>query len=100
LLITDCNFRDIPETKDEIDEMRSDTWYYVGSNDIFPQEFIKFLSMGEELRSIFLKVHGDLLTAGYWRSIKAKHLAGEVSIVVPYYRPTLPTGKIKNLKTA
>ena len=99
-LITDCNFRDIPEAKNDIDEIRSDTWFYVGNNDIFPQEFIKFLSMNAELQSIFLKVHGDLLTADYWRNIKAKHLAGEVSVVVPYYRPTLPTRKVKTLKTA
>ena len=99
-LITNCNFRDIPQARNDIDEMRSDAWYYVDNNDMFPQEFIKFLSMEEELRSIFLKVHGDLLTADYWRNIKAKHLAGEVSVVVPYYRPTLPSGKVKTLKTA
>ena len=56
--------------------------------------------MSAELQSVFLKVHGDLLTADYWRNIKAKHLAGEVSVVVPYYRPTLPAKKVKNLKTA
>ncbi len=89
-LVTDCNFRDIPEADDYIDEMRSDTWYYVGEHDIFPQEFIKFLSMNEELRGLFLQVHGDLLTAEYWRSIKTRHQSGEVSVVVPYFRPALP----------
>ncbi len=89
-LITDCNFRDIPEANDIIDEMRSDTWYYVDKNDIFPQEFIKFLAMDEELRSLFLEVHGDLLTADYWRNIKAKHLEGQISVVIPYKTPGLP----------
>ena len=99
-LITECNFRDIPEADNEMDEMRSDTWYYVGEHDMFPEEFIKFLSMDKDLRALFLEVHGDLLTADYWRDIKAKHLAGEVSVVVPYFRPTLPPNRIQKQETA
>ncbi len=99
-LVTECNFRDIPEAEDDIDELRSDTWYYVGEHDIFPEEFIKFLSMDLELRSLFLEVHGDLLTADYWRNIQAKHRAGEVSVVVPYFRPALPQKQIQSMKTA
>lgn len=99
-LITDCNFRDIPETNDEIDELRLDAWYYVGEHDIFPQEFIKFLSMDRELQTLFLEVHGELLTADYWRNIQANHRAGEVSVVVPYFRPALPEGREKKMKSA
>ena len=84
------NSRDIPEADDYIDELRSDAWYYVGEHDIFPEEFINFLSMDKELQSLFLEVHGDLLTAEYWRNIQAMHRTGEVSVVVPYFRPALP----------
>jgi len=89
-LITECNFRDIPQASDDIDEMRSESWYYVGAHDMFPEEFIKFLSMDEELRSLFLVVHGELLTAEYWREVQAMHRSGKVSLVVPYDRPKLP----------
>ncbi|RKZ49966.1 MAG: bifunctional isocitrate dehydrogenase kinase/phosphatase [Gammaproteobacteria bacterium] len=89
-LITECNFRDIPQTNDDIDEMRSESWYFVGEHDMFPEEFIKFLSMDKELRSLFLVVHGELLTAEYWREIQAMHRSGKVSLVVPYDRPKLP----------
>ena len=89
-LITACNFRDIPNANDDIDELRSEAWYYVGPNDMFPEEFIKFLSMDKELRSLFLVVHGELLTAEYWREIKSLHQSGKVSLVVPYDRPRLP----------
>jgi len=99
-LVTECHFRDIPVAEDDIDELRSDTWYYVGAHDIFPEEFIKFLSMNKDLQSLFLEVHGDLLTADYWRTIQAKHRAGEVSVVVPYFRPTLPLKQIQKMKTA
>lgn len=95
-LITECNFRDIPEAKDDIDEMRSESWYYVGEHDMFPEEFMKFLSMNQELRSIFLVVHGELLTAEYWRDIKSLHKSGQVSLVVPYSRPKMPLSDLKH----
>jgi len=94
-LVTDCNFRDIPEASDFEDEMLADTWYYVGENDIFPEEFIRFLSMNEQLKTEFMKYHKDLLTAEYWRGIQQQHAKGEVSLVVPY---TSVISKLKALK--
>ena len=91
-LVTDCNFRDMPEPEHEEDAMRSDTWYYVGNNDIFPEEFMKFLAMEADLRRDFLSVHGDLLTAQYWRRIAEDLKSGRISLVVPYAKPELPAG--------
>lgn len=90
-LVTDCNFRDVPEPSFDEDEMRPDSWFYVADNDIFPAEFIKFLSMDKALKELFLTVHGDLLTADYWRSIKKQHLDDEIPEVVPYYRAPPPS---------
>jgi len=87
-LITECNFRDFPNAGDDLDELRSEPWFYVGTHDVFPQEFIRFLPLDDELRALFLKIHGDLLQTSYWCNIKASHLEGEASIVVPYYRPS------------
>ena len=94
-LVTECQFRDIPDTDDTFDEIRDDTWYYVGEHDIFPEEFVKFLSMDDELQSLFRLFHEDVLTADYWRNIKQKHLNGNISLVVPYHRPVLPTDTIQ-----
>jgi isocitrate dehydrogenase kinase/phosphatase len=85
-LVTDCNFRDVPEASFDEDEMRPDSWFYVGENDVFPAEFIKFLSMDKQLKELFHEVHGDLLTAEYWREIKRQHLENQILEVVPYYR--------------
>ncbi len=51
-LVTECNFREIPEASEFEDEMLADTWYYVGEKDIFPEEFIKFLSKQKVLHFI------------------------------------------------
>ena len=76
-LVTDCNFRDIPESNHIEDEMQADTWYYVGEHDIFPEEFIRFLSMNDKLKAEFMKYHKDLLTSKYWQRIKNQHLKGQ-----------------------
>ncbi|TDJ64405.1 MAG: bifunctional isocitrate dehydrogenase kinase/phosphatase [Proteobacteria bacterium] len=90
-LVTDCNFRDLPVPSFDEDEMRPDSWFYVATNDVFPAEFIKFLSMNKSLKALFLEVHADLLTADYWRAIKTQHLENQILEVVPYYHPPLPT---------
>lgn len=89
-LVTECDFRDIPDSDDDEDLMRSDVWFHVNKNDIFPEEFIKFLSMDAKLRALFLEVHGDLLTADYWNRVKHKHLKGDIELVIPYFRHSLP----------
>ena len=91
VLITECDFRDIPDSDDDDDLMRSDVWFHVNKNDMFPEEFIKFLSMDANLRALFLEVHGDLLTADYWNRIKNKHISGDIELVIPYFRHSMPS---------
>lgn len=84
-LVTECNFRDIPKARDDTDELRSEPWYYIDKNDIFPEEFMKFLSMKTELKQVFMRAHGDLLSAKYWNDIKASLESGNTPLVIPYY---------------
>ncbi len=87
-LVTDCRFRELPEPDDDMDLMDPGAVRYIGPHDIFPEEFIKFLAMEDELRKAFLDLHGDLLTARYWRDVKNRRLAGEITHIVPYRRTT------------
>jgi len=85
-LVTDCRFRELPDTDDDFGLADPTTAMYIGANDIFPEEFIKFLAMDARLRQVFLEVHGDLLTPAWWRAVKNRRLAGEITQVVPYAR--------------
>lgn len=76
-LVTDCNFRELPEARYEEDEMRQETWFYVHGNDVFPEEFMRFLAMDDGYRQVFLSAHADLLTVEYWRATKERHLRGD-----------------------
>lgn len=85
-LVTDCRFRDLPPAAHDEDELRPQPWFYVDRRDVFPAEFIRFLAMDEDLKTIFLAAHGDLLTADYWRDIQQQHLSAKMPEVVPYAR--------------
>ncbi|HTT70409.1 MAG TPA: bifunctional isocitrate dehydrogenase kinase/phosphatase [Anaeromyxobacteraceae bacterium] len=83
-LVTDCNFRDIPRASGDEDETGGEPWFYVGENDVFPEEFLTFLGLPERLRNAFLAAHGEILTADFWRRMQARHRAGEIVDIFPY----------------
>lgn len=85
-MVTDCNFRELPQPQCMEDEMRSETWFYVADNDVFPEQFISFLGFGKELESFFLEWHSEILTARYWRDLQTQHRMGRVLDVLPYHR--------------
>jgi isocitrate dehydrogenase kinase/phosphatase len=83
-LVTDCQFREMPAAADDSEELCGEPWFYVGPNDIFPEEFLNFMGLGGELRCSFLEVHDEILTAQYWHGIQARHRAGELIDIIPY----------------
>jgi len=85
-LVTDCRFRDLPQADSIEDEMRADAWFYVGEDDVFPEQFANFLGLSPEHLQIFLDHHADILTAEFWRDLKRRHKAGEVLEILPYPR--------------
>lgn len=89
-LVTDCNFRDPVVADFDEDEMRPPDWYYVADTDVFPHQFAAFLGFDGALRELFLRVHGELMTATWWRDVKARHQAGEMFELVPYRRRPEP----------
>jgi isocitrate dehydrogenase kinase/phosphatase len=82
--LTDCNFRKVPEPRNEEDEMSGEVWYSVGPKDVFPETFAPFLLGNPAVREVFMKHHADLLDAGFWQSHKERIQAGHVHDVFPY----------------
>jgi isocitrate dehydrogenase kinase/phosphatase len=82
--VTDCRFRDLPRAQSDEDEMRSEAWYYVADNDVFPETFINFLGLDAALEAAFLQTHGEVLTGEWWRGVQAKLRASELLEVLPY----------------
>jgi len=84
--VTDCRFRDLPQARNDEDEMRAEAWFHVNENDVFPETFIRFLGFDEHLKSTFLEVHGEITTAQWWRGIQQRLNEGEILEVLPYHR--------------
>ena len=82
--VTDCVFRDIPEARNEEEEMASEPWYPIGKHDVFPEQFGRFLLGNSRIRHYFMKHHADLLTRAWWQAHKDRILAGEVQDIFPY----------------
>ncbi|MBO0611561.1 MAG: bifunctional isocitrate dehydrogenase kinase/phosphatase [Pseudomonadota bacterium] len=82
--MTECNFRKIPPPRFPEDEFRSEPWYSIEPNDVFPEEFGTFLLSTPRIRKSFLKYHRNLLDARYWQAKKDKIVAGQYEDVFPY----------------
>ena len=82
--MTECNFRKIPPPRFPEDEFRSEPWYSVEPNDVFPEEFATFLLATPKIRKSFLKYHRDLLDYRYWKAKQDKIKEGQYEDVFPY----------------
>jgi isocitrate dehydrogenase kinase/phosphatase len=82
--VTDCHFRDIPQSIHPEDEMRDEAWFYVAENDVFPETFINFLAFDDAQRDAFMRVHGEILSAEFWRHVQQRLREGDLLEVLPY----------------
>ena len=82
--LTDCNFRKVPEPRNEEEEMSGEIWYKVGPKDVFPETFGPFLLGNPGVREVFMKHHADLLDPAFWQGHKERIAAGDVLDVFPY----------------
>jgi isocitrate dehydrogenase kinase/phosphatase len=81
-LLEDCQFRDLPSAHSDEEETSAEPWFYVGEHDIFPEQWLPFLSMPDVLREVFIREHGELLTPRWWRTQQARHR--EQSLEAPH----------------
>jgi len=84
IYLTDCNFRKIPKPKNAQQLMSSEPWYSVARNDIFPEEFSRFLLANDYIKTPFMKYHDDLLDADFWIEKQQKIEDGVFEDVFPY----------------
>jgi isocitrate dehydrogenase kinase/phosphatase len=84
--LTDCNFRRIPESTHEEDEMSATPWYSVGENDVFPEEFRLFFSGNPRAKAAFEAHHADIYDYRYWQQLQQSIRDGRVFDTFPYRR--------------
>ena len=74
------NFRTIPKSDDPyvLDTLS------VGPNDVFPEQFEHFIIGKKEFKDILKELHGDLMTAEYWRKVQDIAAIGIIQNFTPY----------------
>jgi len=82
--LTDCNFRELPVATSYEEEIASEPWFFVHENDIFPEEFPRFLGFRQDLMKTLLAHHGDLFEAAAWRRVQSALRAGNILDIFPY----------------
>ena len=82
--MVDCNFRHIPPPRTPEDEMSAEPYWSVGPNDVFPEQFARFLVTDPAAREIFLERHADLMDPEFWSGKQARVRAGVQEDVFPY----------------
>jgi isocitrate dehydrogenase kinase/phosphatase len=83
-LVADCRFRRLPEPRNDEEEMHHGAWYYVADNDVFPEQFPRFLGMSPAQREALLQAHGEIFEVGWWQALQADLRAGRQADVPPY----------------
>jgi isocitrate dehydrogenase kinase/phosphatase len=84
--LTECNFREIPQSRRYDDELSSEPWFHVGENDVFPEEWPRFLGLRKNLVNLLMEKHGDLFQVDFWHRTQEKLRSGQLIHIFPYSR--------------
>jgi len=82
--MAEMQFRHIPPAPNEEAELSGEVWYPVAANDVFPEEFARFLLGDARVRAAFLRHHADLLDARWWQACRQRVVAGQLDDIFPY----------------
>ncbi|MET0068952.1 MAG: bifunctional isocitrate dehydrogenase kinase/phosphatase [Candidatus Thiodiazotropha sp.] len=82
--LSEVNFRKIPPPRSSLDLYRDEPWYSINPNDVFPEEFITFLTTDAKIRKMLVDLHPELFDYSYWRQAQENLAAGIQADVFPY----------------
>jgi isocitrate dehydrogenase kinase/phosphatase len=82
--LTDCHFRELPKSRTYEEEISAEPWFSVRENDIFPEEFPRFLAFPGRARDELIKRHGDLFRPDFWKETQRRLRAGKLPDIFPY----------------
>ena len=82
--LTDCNFREVPQTQNALEELSRNSYFDIAENDIFPSQFKVFFSANEIAFNYFNNEHSNLFLATFWQECQQQVKAGYLPDVYPY----------------
>lgn len=93
--LEDMNFRAKPKAETYEQIYASEPWYEIKKNDVFPEDFRRWMIGRADLKPHFLDYHQDLFDPNYWNSLQQRIQKGELIHAFPYpdeirFRPGEP----------
>jgi isocitrate dehydrogenase kinase/phosphatase len=82
--LEEMNFRPKPKAETYEQIYASEPWYDIHKNDVFPEDFRRWMIGRADLRPHFLDYHRDLFDPLYWQSIQQRIRNGELIHAFPY----------------
>lgn len=82
--LTDMNFRWKPKAETYEQIYSSSPWYDIAKNDVFPEDFKRFMIGRADVKPHFIEVHKDLFDPDHWITFQNKIKAGEFLHAFPY----------------
>jgi isocitrate dehydrogenase kinase/phosphatase len=83
-LVSECRFRVLPTPSDNDEEMHHGAWYYVGDNDVFPEQFPRFLGLTREQEVALVAAHGEIFDVRWWLDVQQRLQQGTLPEIAPY----------------
>ncbi|WP_297335628.1 bifunctional isocitrate dehydrogenase kinase/phosphatase [Algoriphagus sp.] len=82
--LTDMNFRIKPKPENYAQIYSPEPWYDIAKNDVFPEDFKRWMIGRSDLRDHFITYHQDLFDPNHWSKIQHKIKQGELIHAFPY----------------
>ncbi|MDF2158259.1 bifunctional isocitrate dehydrogenase kinase/phosphatase [Algoriphagus sp. CAU 1675] len=82
--LTDMNFRIKPKAETYEQIYASEPWYEIAKNDVFPEDFKRWMIGRTDLKPHFLDYHQNLFNPHYWQKIQERIRTGELIHAFPY----------------
>ena len=77
--LTDMNFRPKPKPETYEQIYSPHPWYDIAPNDVFPEDFKRFMIGRTDVRNYFFEIHRSLFDPITWQDMQKRILAGETA---------------------
>ena len=82
--LTDMNFRKKPKPENYEQIYASEPWYEIARNDVFPEDFKRFMIGRKDVKDYFHEYHKNLFDPTFWQEIQNKIRQGQLIHAFPY----------------
>ncbi len=83
-LMSECRFRRLPPSRDDLHEFSDEPWFHVGDNDVFPEQFPRFMGLSEPHLALLEERHGHIFDPTWWQDVQERLKDGGTLDVPPF----------------